>query len=551
MLKKIFSSSTTSITVAAVIIGASSFFSRVLGMVRDRLIASHFGIGAELDAYYSAFRIPDTIFVLLIVGALSAAFIPIATKLLEGTKSDAWNFASSILNSLILILVLVSVFLFIFTPQLMRVLTPGFDNQTLDMSINLMRIMLLSPLIMGVSSVLGNLLQSAKMFFVNSISPILYNLGIIFGLFFFVPYLGIYGLAWGVILGASLHLIINIPSLISIGYKYSFSIKFNQHTKEAFLAMIPRALSLGASQIIFMVLLGFVSSLAQGNISMINYAFNITSLPVGIFGVSFALAAFPSFCEYVNKDRIDELKKSFVSTIKQIIFFIIPLSALFIALRAQVVRVVLGGGLFDWSDTIQTAELLAIFSGFMIFYSIFPLLIRMFLAFKKAIIPLYVTLVGLVVTIALSWLAVYSPDVMRFWFLKGSSGVVFAHGLGVMLQVLILWIILRIKLSGLYEKDIFINFIKVFISTVLMIVVVQYMKYLVAPVFGTTTFLGVFLQGFLSGSTGLIIFLSVGYLLSIEEIQWFMSSVKNKFKIGKRVEFEVSESIHEANEELS
>src|SRR3989338_6728522 len=206
MIKRLFHTKRqASITGAAIILGAASFLSRIIGIVRDRIFAHQFGAGDILDAYYAAFRAPDLVYNLLIVGALSAGFIPIFLELKEKNTKEAWLVTNTILNMIAIGSLIICTILFIFTPGIIHGIVPGFDTEKQALTVMLSRIMFVSPIILGISSLVSGVLQSYKAFFIYSLTPIMYNLGIIVGAIFFVPVWGVTGLAYGVLLGAIFH----------------------------------------------------------------------------------------------------------------------------------------------------------------------------------------------------------------------------------------------------------------------------------------------------------------------------------------------------------
>ncbi len=228
MIRRIFSGKINSITIAAFLVAFSSLISRFLGIFRDRILAGEFGAGDTLDVYYAAFRIPDLIFNLLVLGALSAGFIPVLSLLIKKSKEKknyednkkAWGFTNNLLNILGLSLLIVSVLGIFFAPALMKLVAPGFSPEKQKLTADLTRIMFLSPIFLGVSSILGGILQTFKRFFVYSLAPIVYNIGIIIGALYFVPLWGIHGLAWGVVLGAFMHMFIQLPMALKLGFRY-------------------------------------------------------------------------------------------------------------------------------------------------------------------------------------------------------------------------------------------------------------------------------------------------------------------------------------------
>ena len=201
-------------------IGAASIISRLLGIYRDRLFSSTFGAGMELDAYFAAFRIPDTIFNLIVVGALSSAFIPIFTDyLVKKNKKEAYVLTNNLLNILLGAIVVISAIIFLIAPWLMPLIGPGMDEATRQLTLNLTRIMLLTPIFFGISNIASGILISSKRFFVYSLTPIAYNLGIIGGTLLLAPYWGVYGVAIGVVSGSFLHMLIQLPSIRELGYR--------------------------------------------------------------------------------------------------------------------------------------------------------------------------------------------------------------------------------------------------------------------------------------------------------------------------------------------
>ncbi|MCB9799000.1 murein biosynthesis integral membrane protein MurJ, partial [Candidatus Nomurabacteria bacterium] len=389
MIKRLVSLQSKTITGAAIVLAAASFVSRVIGVIRDRIFAHSFGAGDVLDVYYAAFRIPDIVYNLVIVGALSAGFIPIFLKAYTKNKKEAWEMTNSLIHILGLALILVCALLYIFTPQLMHLVVPGFDDEKLSQTVILTRIMFLSPLLLGLSAIVSGVLQSLKSFFVYSLTPIVYNLGIIFGTVALVPHFGIVGLAYGVIIGACFHLLIQIPTLFAHGYRYQCLLNVkNRYLIDIGKLMIPRILTLGTVQLNLLVITILASTLGTGSVSAFNFANNLQHFPIGLIGISFAVAAFPVFSKLFAEENQEAFISHIVTTVKQILFFILPLTLIFLLLRAQIVRILLGSGAFDWGDTIMTANALAFFSLSLFAQCLVPLLIRAFYAMHNTWIPL-------------------------------------------------------------------------------------------------------------------------------------------------------------------
>ena len=539
MFKKIFSTATNSITSAAALVAVFSLLSRVLGILRDRILAGQFGAGEITDVYYAAFRVPDLLFNLIVLGALSAGFIPVFTKLVKnfslGKKEsnkdnkEAWDLANNVLNLLLLTLIFLSILGMIFTPQLVNVIVPGFSLELKALTVKLTRIMFLSPIFLGISSVLGGILQSYKKFLAYSLAPVLYNLGIIFGILYLVPRFGNSGLAWGVILGAFLHMAIQIPSAASSGFKYSFRLDLkSKYLKKIIRMMVPRTLALAISQINLLVITIIASTLMVGSLAIFNFANNLQSFPIGIFGISFAVAAFPVFSRLSNNNR--ELKNSFLKTFKQILFFIIPATIIFITLRAQIIRVILGTGEFNWQDTILTIETLGFFSLSLFSQATIPLLVRVFYAKEDSKTPFYSALIAMVINIILS---------IYFSIILGISGLSLAFSIASVLNFVILWIVLSYRLEGLVSRNLIFSIIKMSLAAMVAGGTVQLAKVLVWPYIDMTTFIGVFTQGLVSGLAGLFVYIVLCYILKVEELKNIINNFKRKIS-WKKIETEDS-----------
>lgn len=533
MFKRIFNRSINNITVAAALVALSSLISRLLGVVRDRILAGRFGAGEELDIYYAAFRIPDLIFNLVVLGALSAGFIPVFSALIkdkdksgrEGrTKNkEAWRLASNVLNFLILGLLVLSVFGIIFAPRLVALITPGFSLEAQAETARLTRIMFLSPVFLGISGILGGILQSFKRFLIYSFSPIFYNIGIILGAVYFVPQWGIIGLAWGVVLGAGLHFLVQIPSVSHLGFNYSFFLSFkDKAARQIGRLMIPRTMSLAISQINLVVVTIIASGLPGGSLTAFNFANNLQAFPVGIFGISYAIAAFPALAESAN-DK-EKLTQHFSNAIRQILFFIIPATILIVALRAQIIRVVLGTGNFDWRSTFMTMDALGFFALSLFAQATIPLLTRVFYARQNSRTPFYFGLIAIVVNIILSF---------YFGQMMGVAGLALAFSIANILNLILLWTWLYVKVGALDLAGILASSLKFIIAAIAAGLAAQIMKVVVWPFINMAKFSGVFLQLAASFSVGILVYGLFCYLLGSEEFFGLMSALRNRWPFKK------------------
>jgi len=527
---KVLNGKTKSVTVAAIIVGGAGLVSRFLGVFRDRILAGEFGAGDTLDIYYAAFRVPDLVFNLLVLGALSAGFIPVFSKYLKKKDRDqdkiseeALHLVNSLFNIVALLLIVLCVVLAMLTPWLIPLITPGFSGEKMELTVSLTRLMFLSPIFLGLSSIFGGILQSFRRFFVYSLAPIMYNIGIIIGALFFVPIWGLSGLAYGVILGTVMHMCIQIPTAVSLGWRYQWLWDiYHKGLRLIGKLMIPRTMALAITQINLIVITIIASTLQGGSIAVFNLANNLQSFPIGIFGISYAIAVFPLFSDLANQNKKRELVKSFSSTLRQILLFIIPASILFLLLRAQIVRVILGSGNFDWNDTIRTADTLAFFSFSLFAQALIPLLARVFYAYHNTFYPFIIGLTSALINVFAS--LVFAP-------LYGIAGLALAFSLASIVNFILLWVALRIKIGNLDEINILYSLVKMSVAAFVMALAVQLTKNGIAPFVDMTKFWGIFLQGLIAGLIGLGIYFFVGLLLHSPEMITFKKAlVKKLFK---------------------
>lgn len=527
-----------SVISAAFVITLAGIASRVLGLIRDRFLASTFGAGDTLDVYYAAFRVPDLIYNLLILGALSAAFIPVFTSLVSREKEqEAWELANDLMNIAIILIVAFSLIFAIFAPILMKLITPGFPPEKINMVVFFTRIMFLSPFFLGISGIFGGILTSFKRFLIYSIAPIFYNLGIIIGVLVFVRFMGSAGLAWGVVLGAFMHMLVQYPAAKHLGFNYKLVFRRifkNNHLRKVSLLMVPRVMGIAVNQANLFIITIFASFLSAGSLSILNFAQNMQSVPLGLFGVSFAIAVFPVLSALAAKDEKEEFVKSFSRTFRQILFFVIPFSVIILVLRAQLVRVILGAGKFDWEDTILTFQCLGIFSLSLFAQSTIPLLARAFYALHDTKTPFYIALFSEAVSIISVLLLIDKFHVL---------GLAIAFSLASVVQMAFLLYVLRTRFDTLDDKNIINSVGKIALASFAAGIGIQAVKYLTAIFVNLDYFFGVFAQLSISATVGVIIFLTACYFLKLEEFFVFKQSLSSKLFKGKQVITESTDQV--------
>lgn len=523
MIRRLLTSPTKTITGAAVVIAASTFISRLVGLARDRIFAHYFGAGPIMDAYYAAFKIPDLIYNLLIVGALTAGFIPAFTRLFyqSDNKTPAWRLANSIVNIAgVALLALCAVGLWT-APFLSRAIAPGFSGDSQRLVVTFTRIMLLSPFLLGISMVMGGILQSLRQFLVYSIAPIFYNLGIIIGALVFVPLLGISGLAWGVVLGAMGHAGIQIYSAVRNGYRWQplLALK-NPDVRLIGKLMIPRTLGLAMTQVNNVAVTMLGSLLPIGSVAVYNYANNLQAVPTGIIGIPFALAVFPLLSAAAAERSTDRFVEYLGSTTRQIFFLTAPAAILMLLLRAQIVRVVLGSGAFNWTATIATANTLAFFALGLLAQALIPLYARAFYALSDTKTPFVAGLISELLSI-IAAMILMKP--------LAAAGLALASAIGATINITLLVVLLRETTKKLELDRLLAAVFKISAAAGLMAVLIQVLKYPLNAILNLDYFHGILLQGLISGGAGLIAYAAVCRALKLEEMIHFQSSLKKRW----------------------
>ncbi len=515
MIKKVWHKLNNSVAGGAVIIAFFSLLAKILGLVRERLIAVNFGASAISDIYYASFRLPDMIFNTLVLGALTSAFIPIFQKTWHKDKNHGLVLANSVINFFVIIVSILVVVAIIFAGPMTRLITPGFDDWQMSQTILLSRIMLLATLFFVFSNVLGGVLNAWKKFFSFSLAASFYNIGIIVGIVFIYPYVGLSGLAWGVVLGAMLHLFVQLPEAMRYGFRYRLHLVFDDNLKKILRLMVPRTLGLAAGQFNLVLVTMMASHLSSGSIAVFNLANNMQSLPISLFAVSLAIAVFPTFSQAVLEKNHTLFATHLSQNVRRLLFLLLPISVLIVVLRAQVVRVLLGSGNFTWENTYDTAQTLGWFAVSIFAQGLIPLLARSFYALGDTKTPTYVAFVSILINIASAF---YLSSIF------GVQGLAMAFSISSIINMLLLYLILYAKVEFMDNNKIFVVLLIVTLNSLVAGFVANRVLHFIAPFLNTHTFMGIFMQGLIAGVCGLIIYLILSILFKLEEV----SIVKNK-----------------------
>jgi len=388
----------------AFLLGFFTFLSQVLALFRDRLLAGRFGTGGDLDIYYAAFKIPDLIYVTVASFVSVTVLIPILARKLLADQKAAKEFLDQVLTAFLIIILSIELVIYFLMPYLTHLVAPGFGEAAQSQLILLSRVLLLSPILLGLSNLLGSVTQSLSRFLVFSLTPVLYNLGIILGILFFYPSFGLLGLTFGVILGAFLHMAIQMPGLYarSLLPRPVLNVDWRK-MREIIRVSIPRSLTLALGQFVFLFLNALASLMSAGSIALLNLSFNLQSVPLAIIGVSYSVAAFPELARLREKGEKRHFYALVSGLAKRILFWSLPVTLFFLLFSLSVVRLVLNSGRFSVGNAEQVAASLFYFSLSLTAQSLALLYVRAYYAMGYTRKPLVISLLGSVLTIILAY----------------------------------------------------------------------------------------------------------------------------------------------------
>lgn len=533
---------------AAYLLGFFAFLSQILALVRDRMLAHVFGAGPELDVYYAAFRIPDLIFVTIASMVSLSVLIPFLMEKMERGEGEAKRFLSNVFSSFSLIIVAASAIAYFLVPRLLSVAFPklvaDFGGELVPMT----RILLLSPLLLGISNFLASITQVHRRYFIYALSPVLYNIGIIIGIFVLYPAMGLPGLALGVVIGAVLHLGVQLPFIISSGFMPRWTLRIQGGEVWKVLSVsLPRTLTLSSNELARFFLVSFASVIGFGAISVFNLSYNLQAVPLSIIGVSYSVAAFPVLAKHFAKGDAKSFVEQMASTARHIIFLSMPLAVLFIVLRAQIVRVILGSGRFDWTDTRLTAAAVAMFVISLIAQSMVMLFVRAYYSRGETGKPFLMNLFSAAVIIASSFFLVraygsfpffryFVQSMLRVEDVPGAAVLMLPFGftIGSVINAVLHWIAFHRDFSG-FTRPVMKTLGQSFAGAVVMGYVAYGCLDVFSRVFDLDTLLGIFMQGFLSGVIGILAGVVVLSVMKSEELRDVIKTVRGRIWKAKVV----------------
>jgi putative peptidoglycan lipid II flippase len=430
--------------------------SQIFGLARNIILAATFPAATALDPYLAANRVAETLFLLVAGGALGSAFIPTFTGLLVRDERDpAWRLASGVGNLVTLALTLLALVAALLAPQIVRyVLAPGFADQPglFATTVELLRIQLISAVIFGVSGLVMGILNAHRVFLVPALAPSMYSIGIIIGALVFAPAMGVRGLAWGVVLGASLHLLVQIPSLLRLKGEYFRTLGWaNPSVREVIRLMLPRLLGVAVVQINFWVNIRLASRMPPGSVTALSYAFALMLMAQTVIAQSVATAAMPTFSAQYALNRLDEMRGSLAAALRGVLLLSVPASLGLILLREPLVAVLWQRGAFTARTAEMTAWALLWFAAGLVGHSVLEVLSRAFYAMHDTKTPVLVGAGAMGLNIVFS-------VAFSLWFARVGwlplGGLALANSLATALEAALLFALMRRRMDGIHGAEV-------------------------------------------------------------------------------------------------
>lgn len=439
---------------AAALLASSSLLGLVFGFMRERLLnATYFDTyKVGLDAYTTAFTIPDFMFFILVSGALSVTFIPVFNqRLAGGNKKSAWELSTSMINLMALATLVASVLIIIFAEPLARLLAPGYSETGMALTVSMMRVIAVNPFLFAIATVIASMQQAVGRFTFYALAPTIYNIGIIIGVLYFTQGIslfgwqifdgGIMGVALGVVLGSVMQLLVSCIGLIGLGFDYHFKIYWRNKGFRKVLSLLPaRSLDQGMDYIVSMVENNLASRMASGTVRAFNQAITLHMAPINLIGVAISTAAFPRLTERLGEGRVDLFRKELQTVLRIIIWLALPVAMITFFTRGYIVNFIKPGG------NVLMAGLLGVLVIAILFRSIYYIAARSFYAQQDTKTPLYISFFSVSLNISLA-----------IWFTQalnmGAYGLAFAQSIMAFVEVCILFAVMNVRIKGLFNAD--------------------------------------------------------------------------------------------------
>jgi len=530
--KRLINSKQETILSAAAVIGFIYAISAFLGFIRNRILSGYFGDSSELGIFFAADAIPNLILSLIVSGSLSSAFIPVFTKKYKKDPKEAWNLTSSVLNISLVIFLIITIGVMFGADFISREIiarNSDLTDENFKLLANLMRVMMISQIIFIFSSFFTSVLQSFNRFIVPALAPVMYNLGMIIFLLLFVKELGIYAPAYGMIFGVLLHMGIQIPMARSLGFRYFPNLDFkNKGVREIYRLMIPRTIGQAAQKFLGPLYTNLALFISASSNVILTFATDLQNLPVRLFGISIGQAALPLLTNAYEDGDISKFRILLIKTLRQIVFFVLPVSILLFVLRVPMVRLAFGAKKYSWEATVMTAYSVGFFSISLVAQALILILSKAFYALCDTKTPLKISLISIVINVIFALLFVRQMHL-------GVWSLALAYSIGSAVNFILLFIYLFKKIGGL-DLYIFVKAVNRISLATLITGIALYvpLKIMDELVFDTTRTLDLLL---LTGTVSLIGFLTYiffAHLMKIEELELVTSSIERiKFRLRR------------------
>lgn len=527
---------------AAYTVAIFTFLAQLLALLRDRILADNYGASELLDIYYASFKLPDLLFAL--IASLVSAYILI--PLIAGANKESKKKARELLSDAVIFLTVVlggvAAVAAVFAPQLLAALYPSFTNSELFPEFVLLtRILLLQPILLGLSSIVSSVTQLERRFLLYALSGVLYNVGIIFGILVLEPIFGIAGLGYGVVLGALFHLLLHIPVVMSSGLTPFLRFPDVARLKSIVFHSFPRSLALSLNIVIAVVVTILAANLEEGSITVFSFAYNLEGVPLALIGASYAVVAFPTLAKLYAANEVELFVRRVSDAARHLILWSMFALVIFVVLRAHLVRVILGTGEFTWDDTRLTAAVLALLMISLVGQALVLLIARAYYAAGKTFAPLIIQGIGAAVSIGAAVVLLYvhahvplytyfMESMLRISFVPGTEIVSIALGvsLGQIVAGFLAFALFSAKYRGFSSATLPV-FFQSFAAAVIGGAAAYATLSLLGGIFALTSLTAVLAQGVLAGTLGLLVFLFVLWGLSNKEFLEIQGGITNFF----------------------
>jgi len=519
-----------SLVQSASIVAVAFVASRILGLGREVILARQFGTSGDYDAYVAAFRVPDLLFLIIMAGAFGSAFIPVFSGLLgRGRDDDAWMLASVVLNLAAIAMVIATIICFVFANQLVdTVVAPGLEPASRELTVQLLRLLLLSPVFLGLGIAAKGILEGQDRFDLPALAPLIYNLAIILAALFLAPRYGIYGVAIGVIIGALGHALIQLPGLVRGGMHYRPVLNLRvPGLAEIGRLLVPRLIGQAAFQINVIVVYALASGSGMGAVSSLNYALQLMMLPHGVVALSISTVVFPTMARLFDQGNVTGFRQTFGRALRPLLFLTLPAAVGLFAFREAIVQSLFQFGAFSSQSTDLVVLPLAWFALGLLGYALAEVLTRAFYAMHDTKTPVIAAIGTIVLNIGLSALLID-----RF----GHAALAFSLSLTTAIEALILLLILRYRLGPASKGD-----LRWLARVALATTVMAAVAWFTAPLLTAATEPGIaprwiqialFLFGLAVTAAS---YLLAAYLLKIPELQDAISRFSARLPLARRV----------------